>query len=85
LLTPPASNQELRKTGNAIPEIVGKPVPPLDGYDLTVKTLGPCRRESPLAELLYLRRSSHHWVDASDRVLLDDTVAMVSARGVAVH
>ncbi len=23
---------------------------PLDGYDLAVKTLGPCRRESPLAE-----------------------------------
>ena len=58
------------------------PPMPLDGYDLTVKTLGPCRRDSPLAELLYLRRSSHHWVDASDRVLLDDTAAMVRARGV---
>ena len=57
----------------------------LDGYDLTVKTLGECRRESPLTELLYLRRSSHHWVDASDRVLLDDTAAMVSARGVPVE
>ena len=57
----------------------------LDGYDLTVKTLGACRRESPLTELLYLRRSSHHWVDASDRVLLDDTAAMVSARGVPVE
>ena len=53
--------------------------PPLDGFDLRVKTLGPCRRESPLAELLYLRRSSHHWVDASDRVLLDDTVLSVLA------
>src|SRR3954447_10742925 len=59
--------------------------PPLDGVDLRVKTLGPCRRESPLAELLYLRRSSHHWVDASDRVLLDDTAAMVGARGVGVE
>jgi 6-phosphofructokinase 1 len=59
--------------------------PPLDGFDLRVKTLGPCRRESPLAELLYLRRSSHHWVDASDRVLLDDTAAMVGARGVPVE
>jgi 6-phosphofructokinase 1 len=58
---------------------------PLDGYDLTVKKLGPCRRDSPLAELLYLRRSSHHWVDASDRVLLDDTAAMARARGVAVE
>ena len=57
---------------------------PLDGYDLAVKTLGPCRRESPLAGLLYDRRSSHHWVDASDRVLIDDTAAMVRARGVGV-
>ena len=48
---------------------------PLDGHDLTVKTLGPCRRESPLAELLYLRQTSHHYVDDSDRVLFDDTVA----------
>jgi 6-phosphofructokinase 1 len=58
---------------------------PLDGHDLTVKTLGPCRRESPLAELLYLRRTSQHWVDASDRVLVDDTLGMVRARGVAVE
>jgi len=57
---------------------------PLNGHDLTVKTLGPCRHGSPLAELLYLRRSSHQWVDASDRVLLDDTAAMVTARGVPV-
>ena len=57
---------------------------PLDGFDLSVKTLGPCRHASPLAELLYLRRTSHHWVDASDRVLLDDTAAMVRARGTVV-
>ena len=50
--------------------------------DTTVKGLGDCRHDSPLAELLYIRRSSHHWVDASDRVLLDDTAAMVAARGV---
>ena len=49
--------------------------------DTTVKGLGDCRHDSPLAELLYIRRSSHHWVDASDRVLLDDTAAMVAARG----
>ena len=40
--------------------------------DTTVKGLGDCRHDSPLADLLYIRRSSHHWVDASDRVLLDD-------------
>jgi 6-phosphofructokinase 1 len=70
-------------TAEAIPELDGQPAAPLDGYDLTVKKLGSCRRDSPLAELLYLRHSSHHWVDASDRVLLDDTAAMARARGVA--
>src|SRR6478736_8488632 len=68
-----------------MPELDGQSASPLDGYDLTVKTLGPCRRDSPLAALLYSRRSSHHWVDASDRVLLDDTAAMALARGVAVE
>jgi 6-phosphofructokinase 1 len=66
-------------------EIDGAPSLSLDGHDLTVKVLGPCRRDSPLAELLYTRRSSHHYVDASDRVLIDDTLAMVSARGVRVE
>jgi 6-phosphofructokinase 1 len=68
-----------------VPEIDGALALPLDGQDLTVKTLGPCRHDSPLADLLYIRRTSHHWVDASDRVLVDDTVGMVSARGVAVE
>ncbi|MDA0159775.1 ATP-dependent 6-phosphofructokinase [Solirubrobacter ginsenosidimutans] len=49
--------------------------------DTTVTGLGDCRHDSPLTELLYFRRSSHHWVDASDRVLIDDTAAMVAARG----
>ncbi len=57
---------------------------PLEGVDLNVRTLGPCRHDSPLAELLYDRRTSHHWVDANDRVLIDDTAAMVGARGVGV-
>jgi len=57
---------------------------PLEGVDLTVRTLGPCRHDSPLTELLYDRRTSHHWVDANDRVLIDDTAAMVGARGVGV-
>jgi 6-phosphofructokinase 1 len=52
--------------------------------DTTVTGLGECRHDSPLTELLYFRRSSHHWVDASDRVLLDDTAAMVAARGVGI-
>jgi 6-phosphofructokinase 1 len=75
----------LWETAQAMNHVDGPPTMPLDGYDLTVKKLGPCRRDSPLAELLYLRVSSHHWVDASDRVLLDDTAAMARARGVAVE
>ena len=65
-----------------MPEPRGERALPLDGFDLTVRTLGPCRIDSPLAELLYDRRTSHHWVDASDRVLVDDTAAMVRARDV---
>jgi 6-phosphofructokinase 1 len=52
--------------------------------DLTVSRLGECRINSPLAQLLYIRRSSPHWVDASDRVLLYDPAARASARGVPV-
>jgi 6-phosphofructokinase 1 len=51
---------------------------------LEVKTLGPCRIESPLAPLLRHRNSTQHYVDETDRVLLDDTVAMVSSRGVPI-
>jgi 6-phosphofructokinase 1 len=48
--------------------------------DLTVKTLGPSRIDSPLAPLLNDRRQSFHNVDESDRVLFDDTVSALQAR-----
>jgi 6-phosphofructokinase 1 len=80
-----SSRGGLWETAGTISELDGQPLPPLDGHDLTVKSLGPCRHDSPLAELLYLRHSSHVWVDASDRVLLDDTAAMARARGVSVE
>ena len=73
------------RTPLVLTEIDGEPAPQLDGVELRVKTLGECRIDSPLAELLYLRRSSHHWVDASDRVLLDDTAGLAGARGVPVE
>ena len=82
-LTPPP--RPIRHTLLAISELDGQPATPLDGFDLAGKTLGECRRDSPLASLLYDRRSSHHWVDASDRVLVDDTAAMARARGVPVE
>lgn len=49
--------------------------------DLSIKILGPARIESPLAALLDTRRTTEHYVDESDRVLLDDTLSMVRARG----
>jgi 6-phosphofructokinase 1 len=52
--------------------------------DLGVTTLGACRIDSPLVRLLRQQGTTQHYVDESDRVLLDDTVAMVSARGLAL-
>jgi 6-phosphofructokinase 1 len=50
--------------------------------DLAIDTLGPARITSPLAPLLDARRTTEHYVDAGDRVLLDDTAAGIRARGV---
>jgi 6-phosphofructokinase 1 len=50
--------------------------------DLDIRTLGPARIASPLAELLDNSRTSEHYVDENDRVLLDDTLAGITARGV---
>jgi 6-phosphofructokinase 1 len=57
----------------------------MPGEELAVATIGDCRVDSPLAMLVGNRRTTLHYVDESDRVLLDDTVAMVSARGVPPH
>lgn len=53
----------------------------ITGEDLRIDTLGPARITSPLAPLLDARRTTEHYVDTDDRVLLDDTAARVSARG----
>jgi 6-phosphofructokinase 1 len=53
----------------------------VDATELEVRTLGPCRLDSPLASRLGTRRTSLHYVDEDDRVLFDDTVGMVAARG----
>lgn len=45
-----------------------------------VRTLGECRTESPLSVLLGDRRTTRHYVDEDDRVLVDDTIGMVQAR-----
>ncbi len=54
------------------------------GPDLSIKTLGSARIESPMAALLDARQTTEHYVDEGDRVLLDDTLSMVRARGGSV-
>jgi 6-phosphofructokinase 1 len=53
--------------------------------DLSVKTLGPPKVASPMAPLLENRQTTEHYVDESDRVLLDDTLGGVVGRGVPVE
>jgi 6-phosphofructokinase 1 len=48
--------------------------------DLVVKTLGACRIESPLGELISGRAQTFHNVDESDRVLFDGTVSALCQR-----
>ncbi|WP_432563825.1 ATP-dependent 6-phosphofructokinase [Kineococcus sp. SYSU DK003] len=48
--------------------------------DFTVETLGPCTVDSPLAPRLQARRTTHHSIDETDRVLFDDTLSKVSRR-----
>lgn len=48
--------------------------------DFTVETLGPCTVDSPLAPRLQARRTTHHYIDETDRVLFDDTLSKVARR-----
>ncbi|HEY0758992.1 MAG TPA: ATP-dependent 6-phosphofructokinase [Acidisarcina sp.] len=52
----------------------------VDCSDLAIKTLGAARIDSPLGESLEHRQQSAHYVEESDRVLLDDTLSAVVAR-----
>ncbi|WP_165074661.1 ATP-dependent 6-phosphofructokinase [Paludisphaera rhizosphaerae] len=52
--------------------------------DLVVKSLGPCRVDSPLLPMLEKRQRSYYNVDESDRVLFDDTLSALQARGGAI-
>ena len=49
--------------------------------DLSIATLGAARIDSPLAGMLDAWRTTEHYVNEDDRVLLDDTLAKASARG----
>ncbi|GAB7193259.1 ATP-dependent 6-phosphofructokinase [Kineococcus sp. NUM-3379] len=48
--------------------------------DFTVETLGPCTVDSPLAPRLNARRTTHHYVQPTDRVLFDDTLSKIERR-----
>src|SRR5271163_3506901 len=52
----------------------------VDRDDLVIKTLGAARIDSPLLESLGQRQKSAHYVEESDRVLLDDTLSAVVGR-----
>ena len=53
--------------------------------DLEVRTLGPCRIDSPLAPALMSRETTQHSVVEEDRLLFDDTLATALARGVPLE
>jgi 6-phosphofructokinase 1 len=52
----------------------------LSNLDLTVSRLGECLIDSPLAGFLDDRKASTHYVEESDRVLVDDTLATAVGR-----
>ncbi len=72
-----AFDPDLEHTADIVDLPVNAPIP-----DMDVRTLGPARITSPMEPLLDARRTSEHYVAEDDRVLLDDTVAGVAARGV---
>lgn len=56
----------------------------LTAADLSIQTLGEPTHRSPLLSAHVRRPSSLHWVDAADRVLFDDSLALAVARGVPI-
>ena len=52
--------------------------------DLAVKTLGPCRLDSPLRPLVESRTTTSHYVAEDDRVLFHDTARLVAESGCGI-
>ena len=75
-MTSPLRSPEL-SFQNVVPLPLLDPVP-----DLTISTLGRARISSPMAHLLDARQTTEHYADEDDRVLLDDTLSVIAARGV---
>lgn len=53
----------------------------VDAANLVVRTLGPCRIDSPLAARLGARERTQHSVVEEDRALFGDTLSTAGARG----
>ncbi|MEH3033929.1 MAG: ATP-dependent 6-phosphofructokinase [Aeromicrobium erythreum] len=53
--------------------------------DLQVRTLGPCRVESPLSHYVEQRATNEYYVGEEDRVLYDDTIALIRRRGLPLE
>ncbi|HPU12696.1 MAG TPA: ATP-dependent 6-phosphofructokinase [Aeromicrobium sp.] len=49
--------------------------------ELQVRTLGECAVESPLADYVANRATNKYYVAEDDRVLIDDTISLLRARG----
>jgi 6-phosphofructokinase 1 len=63
---------------------VPEPPPTVSAPDLRVPTLGPTRIDSPMAGMLDAWLTTEHYVSEDDRVLLDDTLSMATARATPV-
>ena len=50
--------------------------------DLQVRQLGECRHESALAKYVGGRQTNDHYVEENDRVLFDDTIALLRSHHV---
>ena len=55
----------------------------MNAADLAIKSLGPCRIDSPLKPLIESRRTTVHYVAEDDRVLFHDTARLVAESGCA--
>jgi 6-phosphofructokinase 1 len=72
--TPATGPEPVGENVVQLPRVVSTP-------DLTISTLGAARISSPIAHLLDGRQTTEHYADEDDRVLLDDTLAGISSRG----
>ena len=52
---------------------------------LTIKSLGSCRIDSPIRDMIESRNTSAHYVDVEDRVFFYDTKHLAEGSGLGLH